>query len=292
MNKLYPELVSECLRLGEGHVPHEETCVERRPAVFTLKTPSTALYTGDDRRLNYRFWAVETLGYLAGVDDEWYADLLVDANPRISRWRNPKTKRFDGAYGPRLKLSLPGIEELLRREPDSRQAVASIRPPGMPDSSLDIPCTVALQFLRSAAGDLDLLVYMRSNDLDWGVPYDVPAFCSLQAVMAGCLGWPIGTYTHVAGSLHLYETHRPEFYPHARFASLQVPQLRWSADNSCEVLIDQALAFLTSLAVHRSEGRPWADFGVSVVSGLNDDYWRQWVNTVRFSWKAWEELQK
>ena len=45
---------------------------------------------------------------------------------------------------------------------------------------------------------------MRSNDLWLGFPYDVFQFTCLQVRMAMELGLDIGTYTHIAGSLHLY----------------------------------------------------------------------------------------
>jgi thymidylate synthase len=46
---------------------------------------------------------------------------------------------------------------------------------------------------------------MRSNDIWMGFPYDVFSFTAMQCLMAMELGLGIGTYTHIAGSLHLYE---------------------------------------------------------------------------------------
>ena len=42
---------------------------------------------------------------------------------------------------------------------------------------------------------LGLLATMRSNDLNWGFPYDVPAFCFLQLCLARELGWRCGEYS-------------------------------------------------------------------------------------------------
>ena len=46
---------------------------------------------------------------------------------------------------------------------------------------------------------------MRSNDVWMGFPYDVFQFTCMQILMSMELGVEIGTYTHIAGSLHLYE---------------------------------------------------------------------------------------
>jgi thymidylate synthase len=48
---------------------------------------------------------------------------------------------------------------------------------------------------------------MRSNDLVWGLPYDVFFFTMLQELLAQKLGLDLGVYIHGAGSLHLYERH-------------------------------------------------------------------------------------
>jgi thymidylate synthase len=48
---------------------------------------------------------------------------------------------------------------------------------------------------------------MRSNDLIWGVPYDVFVFTFLQELAAMELQVGLGTYHHFAGSLHIYDRH-------------------------------------------------------------------------------------
>jgi hypothetical protein len=54
-------------------------------------------------------------------------------------------------------------------------------------------------------GALELIVYMRSNDVWLGWPYDVVMFTVLHEALAVDLGLALGQYTHVAGSLHLYD---------------------------------------------------------------------------------------
>jgi thymidylate synthase len=72
--------------------------------------------------------------------------------------------------------------------------------------AIDVPCACTLQFLLRS-GSLDAVVYMRSNDVVWGLPYDVFLFTMLQEMLAVSLGVKVGTYFHTVASLHLYEKH-------------------------------------------------------------------------------------
>lgn len=209
MNEAYPRLVDLALRQGEVLRPRGFLCHELRPFGFRLLDPTFSIYGGKSRKLSARFYAIETLSYLAGFGDEpWHASLLCMANKGMQSFVNQETMKFDGAYGPRISKSLEDIVALLERDPDSRQAVCSIWSPGLPVSK-DVPCTVMLHFFRSN-GALELAVYMRSNDLNWGTPYDVPAFCAIQLYVASRLNWRVGGYNHFCGSLHVYENERDE----------------------------------------------------------------------------------
>ena len=91
----------------------------------------------------------------------------------------------------------------LKEDPNSRQAVIHIKEPNN-NPSKDVNCTVCLQFFIRE-GKLYMITYMRSNDLWMGFTYDVFQFTCLQIYLAMKLNLGIGTYTHIAGSLHLYE---------------------------------------------------------------------------------------
>jgi thymidylate synthase len=70
----------------------------------------------------------------------------------------------------------------------------------------DIPCTLNLQFLLRD-NKLNMIVNMRSNDIIWGLPYDLFVFTNMQEVVANTLGVELGWYLHRPGSLHLYKKH-------------------------------------------------------------------------------------
>lgn len=50
-----------------------------------------------------------------------------------------------------------------------------------------------------------MLAHMRSNDAFLGLPHDVFAFTMIQEILARKLDVEVGEYTHMVGSLHLYE---------------------------------------------------------------------------------------
>ena len=90
----------------------------------------------------------------------------------------------------------------LSKNPNSRRAVIHIKEPSDKESK-DVNCTVCLQFfIRDEK--LYCTTYMRSNDIWLGYPYDVFQFTCMQILMSMELGLELGTYTHIAGSLHLY----------------------------------------------------------------------------------------
>jgi thymidylate synthase len=117
-----------------------------------------------------------------------------------------------GAYGPRMfgpegHNQVRRVAEALRHNRHSRKAVIQIlRENDIGSGQRDVPCTIALQFaIRFDL--LYLVVYMRSNDIWWGMPHDIFAFTMIQELIARDLGVELGSYVHMVGSLHLYERH-------------------------------------------------------------------------------------
>ena len=78
--------------------------------------------------------------------------------------------------------------------------------PGLDPDTKDAPCTCSVQFLIRN-DRLHAIVYMRSNDSIWGLPYDVFLFSTLQELLTVELGAELGSYHHLVGSLHLYRRH-------------------------------------------------------------------------------------
>lgn len=100
---------------------------------------------------------------------------------------------------------LAKVIELLKQDPTSRRAVININVPNEHViETKDEPCTVSIQFLVRD-NKVHCTVYMRSNDIWFGFPYDVVFFTELQRIVAENLHAELGIYTHLAGSLHMYD---------------------------------------------------------------------------------------
>jgi len=96
------------------------------------------------------------------------------------------------------------IIDLLKKDPTSRRAVLNISDPSINRiNTKDMQCTVAIQFLVRN-GKLEETVYMRSNDVYFGLPYDYVYFVSIGLYIASNLNLELGTYTHHATSMHMY----------------------------------------------------------------------------------------
>ena len=172
-------------------------------AITVIDDPKDNLVTSPIRKLSHKYAIGELLWYLSGSNK-------LDAIANYSKAWNKLSddgETVNSAYGYRIfeKFGFDQWEHvkgLLKADPNSRQAVIHIKEPN-PEKTKDLPCTVALQyFIRD--GKLYATTYMRSNDIWLGFPYDVFTFTCLQIKMAFELGVGIGSYTHIAGSLHLY----------------------------------------------------------------------------------------
>lgn len=173
-------------------------------AVTVIKDPTRGIVLSDIRKMPIRYAVGELMWYLSGNDHLSAIQNYTKAWDRMSDdgctvnsnygWCIYYKYGFDQwAY----------VKNMLRTDPNSRQAVLHIKTADNKPSK-DVNCTVCLQFLIRD-GKLNATVYMRSNDIWMGFPYDVFSFTALQCKMAMELGVGIGTYTHIAGSLHLYE---------------------------------------------------------------------------------------
>ena len=94
---------------------------------------------------------------------------------------------------------------MLKTDPASRRAVMNINVPNenMIETK-DEPCTIALTFyIRN--NKLNCTGIMRSNDINFGLTYDITYFTQLQKYIARKLKIPTGSYTHFAVSMHFYD---------------------------------------------------------------------------------------
>jgi thymidylate synthase len=152
----------------------------------------------------------ETLWYLARSNELEFIKYYISIYGRFAE----PDGTIHGAYGPRLFGMRTGVNQidnvikLLGRKASSRQAVIQLfNAEDLLEDYNDIPCTCTMQFFVRK-GSLQLVVHMRSNDAFLGLPHDVFAFTFIQELIARSLKLKLGTYKHMVGSLHIYDTDR------------------------------------------------------------------------------------
>ena len=173
-------------------------------AVTVITDPTRGIVQSTIRKMPMRYAVGELMWYLSGSNKLSAIQNYTSAWDRMSD--DGKTVNSNYGWCIHKKYGFDQweyVKDLLMLDPNSRQAVLHIKTADNTPSK-DVNCTVCLQFLLRD-GELHATVYMRSNDIWMGFPYDVFSFTALQCKMAMELGVKMGTYTHIAGSLHLYE---------------------------------------------------------------------------------------
>lgn len=173
-------------------------------AVTVITDPTRGIVQSSVRKMPMRYAVGELMWYLSGNRNLSAIQNYTSAWDRMSDDGETVNSNYGWCIFNKYGFNQWGyVKDMLKKDPNSRQAVIHIKTAD-PKPSKDVNCTVCLQFLIRD-GKLHATVYMRSNDIWMGFPYDVFSFTAMQCKMAMELGVGIGTYTHIAGSLHLYE---------------------------------------------------------------------------------------
>lgn len=169
-----------------------------------LTNPKNRLFYNEHRNFNLAYALVEAF-YLFNPSND--VSNFSFYNKKMSDYSDDDT-HINSAYGFHIANSLKALVEKLKEDKDTRQAVLNIYSSkyGIDMKTKDVPCTIALNFLIRD-NKLNLTTYMRSNDLFWGLQYDLFMFTCLQEVIAKELGIEMGCYIHCPTSLHVYEYH-------------------------------------------------------------------------------------
>lgn len=173
-------------------------------AVTVIEDPTRCIMNNGIRKMPFRYAVGELLWYLSGNNKLSEIQKYTKAWDRMSD--DGKTVNSNYGYCIQSKYGFDQwdyVKEMLTKNPESRQAVIHIKTADATPSK-DVNCTVCCQFLIRE-NKLYMTTYMRSNDIWMGFPYDVFQFTAMQILLSMQLGVELGTYTHVAGSLHMYK---------------------------------------------------------------------------------------
>lgn len=207
----YRELLYSALQLlqaqGQEYAPRHMVTSEVEGVVMQVTNPRDRVPLLKGRNANIFALIAETLWVFGGRNDLEFIRYYLN---RISDF-SADGKILEGGYGPRLRNWL-GVDQvsavvsLLQQDPSSRRAVIVLFDPtkDLEPNRKDIPCNNWIQFMIRN-NELNMYVVSRSMDIIWGSTLNFFEWTCLQELVAYWLKVPIGTYTHFAGSLHVYD---------------------------------------------------------------------------------------
>ncbi len=105
---------------------------------------------------------------------------------------------------------------------------------------------------------------MRSNDAYLGLPHDVFCFTMMQELVAAELGLEVGEYTHMVGSMHLYDDDRDKAAQYISEGYQRAAEMPPMPHSEPLAMIEKLLAFERKARVQE---------GADPDAELGDDYW-------------------
>jgi thymidylate synthase len=210
LDDLLRDVLTELIKSTHVVTPTKGATKEYTGVLLELRNPRARL-SRTERKGTVFSCLGELMWYLAGSDELAFMTYYVPGYGEYS----DDGQTVHGAYGPRL-FGMHGVNQienvaaLLKANPNSRRAVIQLFDASdLTKRFADVPCTCTIQFL-ARDGDLQAVVYMRSNDAYLGLPHDIFCFTMLQEMLARRLGLDVGVYKHCVGSLHMYDEHLAE----------------------------------------------------------------------------------
>ncbi len=213
INILYYELCDKLFNGPEYTInPRGLEINELTNVIIELRHSYNRIVTIRERNMKMKYLIGELCFNLAGSSQLNFIEHYSNFWSTISD--NGMTVNSD--YGCRLfyqkynyMTQIDYVYNCLVKDQHSRKATAILYNHYDSKDSKDNPCTIYLHFMIRNC-KLNLHTYMRSNDIWFGLTYDIPFFTLVQEILLIKLKniystLEIGTYMHSVGSLHLYE---------------------------------------------------------------------------------------
>ena len=189
-------------------------CEAHTPVTTVYKKPWERVCLIKERDANPFFHFIEGLWMLDGHSDLEPLTYFVKSMADFS----DDGKTLWGAYGWRWKSyfhkdQLAILIDMLKQNPYERRAVLQMWDPkddlaracNKKIERKDVPCNTNIYF-KIRDGKLCMTVCNRSNDMLWGAyGANVVHMSMLQEYMAHNIGVPMGDYTQISDSFHIYQ---------------------------------------------------------------------------------------
>lgn len=266
----YAGLSRHLLTHGKQRGPRgQRTLDSGMPVMFTVR--DQGLFTSEYHSTHMRYLAAEFLWYLSR---DLYTDFIGE---HASLWKqiSGRTGKAHSNYGYHmLGESFTYALDRLLQDPETRQSIIIVHNDEHHyEGNKDVPCTMHMQFQTRCDVDdmwvVDATVVMRSSDLHFGIPFDVPWFRFLHQQLVMNLrhadpdgSWQLGQTNLLTHSLHLYERHWAKHNqalqsPFSPTFMMDAPRV---IDIDGTVNVVDNLPFFSYLAAHAGDRAPLPPF--------------------------------
>ncbi len=202
--------VKEATSPASGFGAADRPSIELLGYAFEVTNPFACLVDSEARPLRLGYCVGSLLWTLAGSNDLVH---LQGYHPDAKNFSDDGIS-LSGAFGRRLFRNQGNIDQIqaiadrLRVDPASRRTYAAIcDAEDNVRQSREYPCCIGLQyFLRD--GELHSITYMRAQHALLVLPYDAFLFMALHCLLAARIGASVGSYRHICGTFHVYESER------------------------------------------------------------------------------------
>lgn len=182
--------------------------VSPEPVTTVYQRPQERVIFWPERDANPFLHLAEAIWMLDGRQD---LDFLTRYTKQYAEYSDDGRTLHD-AYGYRWREYFDRDQvryatHALSANPDDRRVVIQMWDPegDLGREGKAVPCNLTLTFQINHLGQLDMVVFCRSNDIVWGAyGANVVTFSVLQEYLAGQLERPVGTYSQVSVNWHAY----------------------------------------------------------------------------------------
>jgi thymidylate synthase len=209
-NDVFRNTAIKLLSDGHSNNPRGMETLELVDAWLTLEDPTESVVTMPERNPNLEYLRGEMEWYKSGslfakdiAEHSKFWSKLADTNGTVNSNYGflSMVEKWSG------KSQLEWCIDSLKKDRNTRQAIINYNQPRHKyEGNKDFVCTISQQFVVRE-DKLDTVVLMRSNDLIFGLTYDMPWFSYLLQEVSKATDIPIGNYHHYASSLHVYKKH-------------------------------------------------------------------------------------
>lgn len=171
------------------------------------------------KKVPFSMLVYELLWYLRGDTNIKYLndhnvhiwDDWADENGELGPVYGKQWVRWEGKDGEEIN-QIKNVVEMLKKDPYSRRAVVSAWNVGdiqnliKGKKTAPPACHTLFQFYVQN-GKLSCQLYMRSNDVFLGAPFNIAQYAILTMMIAQVTGLKLGDYIHTNGDVHIYNNH-------------------------------------------------------------------------------------